>query len=61
MPPPDDAAREALRLAARDLLLLHRRCPELFERVIYLSVDDIRTLRELTLGIDDEDEPNGIE
>jgi hypothetical protein len=56
--PPADRAR--LRDAARDLILLAERCPDLFWHVLPISDEDMQTLRELA-DFDDEDAPDAAE
>jgi hypothetical protein len=53
--PPVDRAR--LRDAARDLILLAERCPDLFFHVLPISDEDMTTLIELA-DFDDEDAPD---
>jgi hypothetical protein len=58
MPPADRSLRDA----ARDLILLAERCPELFWHVLAfpISDEDMQTLRELA-DFDDEDAPDAAE
>jgi hypothetical protein len=56
--PPTERAR--LRDAARDLILLAERCPELFFHVLPISDEDMTTLRELA-DFDDEESPDAAE
>jgi hypothetical protein len=56
MPPADHRLRDA----ARDLILLTERCPELFWHVLPISDEDMTTLRELA-DFDDEDAPDAAE
>jgi hypothetical protein len=48
--------RRLLSDAARDLLLLVERCPELFTHVVPIDEHDMQTLHELAHDWDDEDE-----
>jgi hypothetical protein len=43
----------SLRDAARNLLRLHRQCPDLFEHVLPISEEDLATLEEIA----EEEEP----
>jgi hypothetical protein len=47
----------SLRDAARNLLRLHRQCPDLFEHVLPISEDDLVTLEEIADDPDEEEEP----
>jgi hypothetical protein len=49
--------RRLLCEAARDLLALIDRCPELFLHVIPIDVQDMQTLHELAHDDDDNEEP----
>jgi hypothetical protein len=52
--------RRQLRVAARDLIALHTRCPDLFEHVLPISTEDMQTLVELAeFEIGREDLENG--
>jgi hypothetical protein len=52
--PPGDRAR--LRDAARDLILLAERCPELFFHVLPISDEDMTTLIEIADFAEDDGE-----
>lgn len=47
--------RRKLAYAARDLIALAGRCPELFEHVLPISDDDMRALREIADGDEAEE------
>ena len=52
-----DPERRRLALAARELLALTARCPELFVRVVPIDERDMQTLHELAHEDDDDEEP----
>ena len=49
--------RRLLSEAARELLLLIERCPELFLHVVPIDVQDMHTLHELAHDDDNDEEP----
>jgi hypothetical protein len=47
--------------AARDLLLLIERCPELFVHVVPIDEHDMQTLHELAHDDEEDDDDGGAE